>query len=133
MPHPRSISTVLAGLVLFDLVLVIWAFFAPDLWFEVWHGTVYDDPAGLVRRCGANWAAFLMLQAIALFRWQRHNHWIAIIAGVRLSDVFTDVTTTLFAEQLTIWGAVLLPLGSLMNVVVGLWLLRAWHALSSPG
>lgn len=125
----KQITAVLLGLVIFDLVLTTWAFAAPDLWFALWHGVPYEgnDPEGFLRRCGANWAAFLLFQSIALWRWRRETFWVAVVAGVRLSDIFTDVTYAFFARDLTWAGAILLPGGSLMNVIVGFWLLAAYR------
>ena len=123
------ITATLVYLVLFDLVLVTWVFTAPQLWFTVWHGVPGDDASGFLRRCGANWAAFLLFQSIALWRWRREPWWLLVVAGVRLSDIFTDLTVALVAKDLTWTGAVLLPAGSLMNVVLGIWLICAWHML----
>ena len=121
------ITATLVYLVLFDLVLVTWVFTAPELWFTVWHGVPGDDSAGFLKRCGANWAAFLLFQSIALWRWKREPWWLVVVAGVRLSDIFTDLTVSMVAHDLTWTGAVLLPAGSLMNLVLGSWLICAWH------
>lgn len=121
------IRGVLAGLIAFDLTLVVWAGAFPELWFAAFHGVPYDDPEGLLRRCAANWAAFLLLQAIALVRWRQDAAWLAIIAGVRLSDIFTDVTYVLVARDVTWFAWSSLAPSSLANLALGLWLLRAYR------
>lgn len=126
--HTR-ISRVLLALVAFDVVLTAWAFFAPELWFRLFHGAPYDDPQGFLRRCGANWAAFALFQAVALVRWRKAHHWIAVVAGIRLSDIFTDWTYLAFASDITAFGAVALGLASPMNMVAGWWLLRAYRQI----
>jgi hypothetical protein len=121
------ISAVLAALVIFDVVLASWAFLAPDLWFRVFHGVPYHDPEGFLRRCGANWAAFALFQAVAFLRWRQAPYWVAVAAGIRLSDIFTDWTYLAFATHITAFGIVALALASPLNMLAGWWLLRAYR------
>ena len=121
-------DALLIFLVLLDLTLVPWAFLLPDLWFEVWHGAPYVDPQALLPRCGANWLAFFILQVIALVRWRREPWWLAVVAGVRLSDVFTDFTCSLLAQDVTVATRVLFPLMGAGNLLFGVLLLRAFLA-----
>jgi hypothetical protein len=123
----RRIDLLLGALFLLDLVLTLAAFLAPELWFRVFHGVAYVDPQGFLRRCGANWAAFALLQLIALRRWRRHPHWLAVIAGVRLSDMFTDWTYLLFAADITLFGRLSLFIVSPANLIIGLHFLRAFR------
>ncbi len=123
----RRIHALLGGLVAFDVVLTIWAFGFPNLWFQVFHGTAYDDPQGFLRRCGANWAAFAVCQALAFFRWRKDAVWLAIVAGVRLSDIFTDVTYVLAARDTTWFAKATLAPMSLGNLLLGLYLLKAYR------
>ena len=60
-PTTPRVHGLLTFLVLFDLVLVIWAGVFPELWFTAFHGVPYVDPQGFLRRCAANWAAFLLM------------------------------------------------------------------------
>ena len=62
----RRVTALLGFLVAFDVTLTTWAFGFPELWFTVFHGTAYDDPQGFLRRCGANWAAFAVFNALGL-------------------------------------------------------------------
>lgn len=126
------IGRVLAGLVVFDICLVIWAGAFPALWFRAFHGVPYDDPEGFLRRCAANWAAFALFQAIALWRWKREHVWLAVVAGLRLSDIFTDVTYVLVAQHTTWFAKLTLAPSSLANLLVGLWLLRAYRWRTAP-
>ena len=124
----RRIHGVLGLLAVFDLVLVVWAGAFPDLWFRVFHGVDYDDPEGFLRRCAANWAAFLLFQIIALVRWRRDAVWLAVIAGVRLSDIFTDATYVVVARDTTWFAKAALAPTSLANLIIGVYLLRAYRA-----
>jgi hypothetical protein len=126
-PTKRRVHGLLVFLVLLDGTLVPWALAFPQLWFTAFHGTAYDDPQGFLRRCGANWAAFLLCQVIALVRWKRDAVWLAIIAGVRLSDIFTDVTYVLVAHDTTWFARLTLAPMSLGNLLFGLFLLRAYR------
>jgi hypothetical protein len=130
-PTTRQIDFVLSGLLIFDLILTSWVFFAPDLWFEVFHGVPYHDPEGFLRRCGANWAAFALFQGIARWRWKQNNTWVAVVAGVRLSDIFTDWTYLYFAADITPLGRLGLLGASPMNMITGWWLWRAYAALQA--
>ena len=95
-----------------DTALFILAWIAPDLWFRILHDSL---PSGgfdvaLLRRSAGQWAAFALAQAIALWRWRKEPVWLAVVAGVRFSDLFTDLSYILAAPSLTTIGwAVLLP------------------------
>jgi hypothetical protein len=124
-------AATLASLVALDVVLTIWAGFFPELWFRAFHGIAYDDPEGFLRRCAASWAAFAILQAIALGRWRQDPRWLLIVAGVRLSDVFTDWTYLAFARDRTWFAWASLTLTSPANLWLGLFLLRRHAAVTS--
>lgn len=82
-----------------DILLFGLAWIAPDLWFKILHhsmpATVLE--VALLRRSAGQWAAFALAQAIALWRWRREPEWLAVAAGVRLSDLFTDISYVLAA------------------------------------
>ncbi len=126
-PHAVRIDLLLGSLVAFDLVLSLWGFLLPELWFRVWHGADYVDPQALLPRCAANWTAFLILQASALVAWRRAPWWLAVVAGVRLSDVFTDLTVSVMAESVPVHTRILFPLMGVGNLLLGLALLRLYH------
>jgi len=126
-PRPaRLVTSILLALVLLDLVLATWGFAFPELWFQVWHGAPYVDPQALLPRAAASWAAFCILQFIALVRWRSSPRWLVLVAGVRLADSLTDVTCAFMATDITLAGQVLFPLAGIGNMAVGLLLLR-WH------
>jgi hypothetical protein len=127
----RRVQSVLGFLVAFDVTLVVWAFLFPDLWFKAFHGIGYDDPQGFLRRCGANWAAFALCQAIAFVRWRADPMWLAVVAGVRLSDIFTDLTYSLVARDTTWFAKATLPPMSLVNLLLGLYLIRAYRVFAN--
>ncbi|MBI3555036.1 MAG: hypothetical protein HY074_02080 [Deltaproteobacteria bacterium] len=122
----KQVSRVLASLVALDATLAFVAFGFPQLWFTIFHGVDYADPQGFLRRCGANWLAFCLLQIMALAKWRREPHWLVLIAGVRLSDIFTDWTYLYFAHDITWFGRITLFTTSPANLVVGIYLLRAY-------
>jgi hypothetical protein len=125
----QRVNQLLLGLFLYDTMLTSWVFLAPGLWFWAFHGIPYHDPEGFLRRCGANWAAFALFQGIARFRWQHDLSWIAVAAGIRLSDIFTDWAYLFYATDMTWFGGVGLALSSPLNLLFGLWLLRAHRML----
>ncbi len=105
-----------------DTVLFLMAWLAPNIWFRVFHAAA---PAGLetafLRRSAGQWAAFALAQAITLWRWRKEPVWLAVAAGVRFSDLFTDISYILAVPSLTTLGWVFLlppPLLNLIGVVI---------------
>jgi hypothetical protein len=108
-----------------DTVIFVLAWVCPDLWFQLFH---HSTPAGLevalLRRSAGQWAAFALAQAIALALWRKKPVWLAVVAGVRFSDLFTDISYILAAPSLTPLGWVLLSPPAALNlvgVVIMLW------------
>lgn len=122
----RRVRALLVSLTLFDLLLVLWVFALPDLWWTVFHGVERVDPQHLLQRMGANWAAFFLFELIATMLWRQAPLWILVVAGVRLSDIFTDVTYVILCDNATWFAWATLPLMSLCNLLMGLWLLKTW-------
>jgi hypothetical protein len=105
-----------------DTLLFVLAWLAPDLWFRILHASA---PAGLevalLRRSAGQWAAFALAQAIALWCWRKRPEWLAVVAGLRFSDLFTDISYVLAVPSLTRLGWILLlppPLLNLVGVVI---------------
>jgi hypothetical protein len=74
-----------------------------------------------LRRSAGHWAAFALAQAITLWRWPNDPVWLAVSAGVRFSDLFTDVSYILAVPSLTTLGWILLvppPFLNLVGVVI---------------
>ena len=130
--NPLVVHALLGFLVALDLVLATCALALPRTWFAIMYGIPYDDPAGLLRRTGAVWVAFLLLQAIALVRWRRAPYWLALIAGVRLTELFSDLTTLVAAQKVTWFAWVTLPMATISNLVFGYLLITLYRRLQ-PG
>jgi hypothetical protein len=115
-----------------DTFLFLMAWFAPDLWFKVFHASV---PAGLevafLRRSAGQWAAFALAQAITLWRWQKQPVWLPITAGIRFSDLFTDISYILAAPSLTPIGWMLLLPPPLLNLIGVIILLRGYKQIQN--
>lgn len=126
----RRVRATLGALLALDVTIAAVAFLAPSLWFALFHGTAYDDPQGFLRRCGANWGAFAVLQAIALARWERDPAWLLVVAGARLGDVLTDWTYLGFARDVTWFARVALFATSPANLAIGVFLVRAWRRIA---
>jgi hypothetical protein len=122
-------------LVALDVFLSGTCLFFPQVWFRLFHGTAYVDPQALLRRTGAVWAAFTLLQLTALVRWQRSPHWLVLIAGVRLTEIFSDWTYLLLCSNITWFGRMALFLSPPGNLVFAWILLRTWKRVAnvSPG
>jgi hypothetical protein len=111
-----------------DTLLVLVAWLAPGLWFRVFHESA---PASLdvafLRRSAGQWAAFALAQAVALRRWRRDPVWLAVAAGVRFSDLFTDLAYVASVPHLTRVGWALLLPPPVLNLVGVVILLRGYR------
>ena len=114
-----SINRLLIFLIALDVVLATAALFLPDFWCEIFHGTDYLETYGLLRRTGAIWAAFALFQTITLFKWKTNYLWLVVVAGLRLSEVFSDWAYLAFSDSATwfAWGTLLISPPS--NIVIG--------------
>lgn len=124
-PTDRTLAVLLGGLVALDAALTVLAFGFPALWFRVFHDAPYVDPQGLLRRTGAQWLGFALVQGVALARFRAAPWWLAAVAGVRLCDCLTDAVYLLACAQITWYGAAMLAVAGPANLVIGLYLLRA--------
>lgn len=127
----RRVNLILGSLIGLDLVLTVWGFLLPRLWYSFFHGADYIDPQALLYRCAANWLAFLVLQVIALWRWRRDPMWLAVVAGCRLGDALTDVTCLALANHTTVFARLAFPAAGVGNLIIGVALLRAYRSRRS--
>src|SRR5262249_61187082 len=85
-----------------DSLLFVMSWFAPDFWFRLFHATT---PASFdiawLRRSAGQWAAFALAQAITLWRWRKEPVWLAGMAGVRFSGLFTVFSFIFGVSSLT--------------------------------
>jgi hypothetical protein len=125
------IYVLLAFLVILDIVLSITALFFPDKWFMIFHGVSYDhrDVEGLLKRTGAVWVAFTLLQLIAFLRWEKAPWWLVLIAGVRLTELFSDWTYMYVAETLTTLGRLGLFIAPPGNLAFGFFFTWAYKKI----
>jgi hypothetical protein len=130
MKRKLIIQLLLIFLIVLDLVYAVICFFFPQTWFDIFHGAGYVDPQGLLRRTGAIWATFALIQIITLIRWQQKPYWIAVLSGVRMSEIFADWTYLAFAQDLTNMGRIALLLATPMNLAVSLFLFKSYLSLS---
>jgi hypothetical protein len=127
-PLKALILIFLWGALLEDTIIFVMSWLAPDVWFWLFHDAA---PASLdvafLRRSGGQWAAFALAQGIALWRWRKQPIWLPIVAGVRFSDLFTDVSYMLAVPSLTTLGwCVLIPL-PFLNFIGVVILLRGYR------
>jgi hypothetical protein len=114
------IFVLLLALAIWDLILSTTCLFYPDKWFRIFHDAAYIDPQGLLKRTGAGWVAFTLLQFIAAFRWRKEPWWLVLIAGVRLTEIFTDWVYEYSAASMTTQGKIALFLAPISNILLGL-------------
>ncbi len=126
----KKINIIIMALVLLDVVLATAGFCFPELWFKLFHGVDYVDPQGFLRRCAANWTAFAIIQFLALVRWKKEPFWLVMVAAVRFSDVFTDMTCLWFCSDITLFGRISLFGAGPANFLFGLYFFLAYKKLS---
>ncbi len=105
----------------------------PDLWFHLFH---HAEPAGfdvaLLRRAGGQWAAFALVQLIALLRWRTQPLWLVIVAGARISDLFTDLSYIAAVPSLTPFGWAALVPPAFLNLAFTVTMMAAYRQLTVP-
>jgi hypothetical protein len=111
-----------------DTGIFVLAWVYPDLWFQLFH---HSAPSGLevalLRRSAGQWAAFTLAQAITLALWRRKPVWLAVAAGIRFSDLFTDISYILAAPTLTPLGWIALSPPAVLNLVGVVILLKGFE------
>ncbi len=123
---PLIIKFLLVFLIVLDVVLSTLALAFPHAWFRLIHDQPYIDPQGLLRRTGAVWAAFTLLQAIAFVKWRERPYWLVLVAGVRLTELFSDWTYVYFAQHVTWSARVGLLIAPPANLVMGWFLIKSF-------
>lgn len=126
-----KVNALLVSLILLDASLTIVALFFPAFWIELINGVTLGDPLGLVGRLGGGWAAFFLLQLVALTRWRREPHWLAVVAGVRGTELFADWAFLYFAQSLTWFGKAALFLSPLVNALAAWYFLKAYRSYAA--
>jgi hypothetical protein len=124
------VYVLLIYLVLLDTILSTTAALFPETWFKVFHDAPYIDPQGLCRRTGAVWAAFTVLQIIALFRWEKQPWWLVLIAGVRLTEIFSDWTYIYVSQSITPFGFFGLFISPPGNLAIGCFFIWVYQKLT---
>ncbi len=125
-PSPRSIDLLLLFLVLLDLFLFSVCLLNPPLWAQLMHGTDYTDTLGLVRRLGGVWLGFFVFQLIALIVWKNHTWWLVLVAGIRLTETFSDWIYWYSSNQHTWFSNFGLLIAPPANVLFAVILIRAF-------
>jgi hypothetical protein len=123
------IYVLLVFLVILDIVLSTTCLLFPETWFKTFHGAPYIDPQGLLKRTGAVWVAFTVLQAAAVFKWEKEPWWLVLIAGVRLTELFSDWTYMYVAQSMTTMGRIGLFIAPPGNLVFGWFLIWAYKKI----
>jgi len=113
-----------------DTSLFLMAWLRPDAWFRLLNGTA---PASLdiafLRRSAGQWAAFALAQGITLIVWKKRPVWLVMVAGVRFSDLFTDLSYILAVPSLTTFGWLCLVPPPLLNLIGVVIMLRGYQEL----
>ncbi len=119
--NTRFIDLLLLFLVLLDLILSAICLLNPPLWAQLMHGVTYEDTIGLVRRLGGVWLGFFVFQLIALVVWKSHPWWLVLVAGIRLTESFSDWIYWFSSEQHT-WfanfGLLIAPPGNVLFAII---------------
>ncbi len=116
------------GAFLEDTTIFAISWIAPQLWFHLFHHSTGGAlEIALLRRSGGQWLAFALGQAITLWQWRRRPEWLAVAAGIRLSDLFTDISYLISAPSLTPFGRMLFPIFPILNLVGVIIFLKGYH------
>ena len=124
-------NLLLLALVVLDILLSGTTLLFPSYWFRLFHGAEYIDPQALLKRTGAVWVAFTLLQFLALVRWKKQPHWLVLIAGVRLTEIFSDWTYLVFCSSITTAGWIGLLVSPPANLFFAWILIRTWKQVTA--
>ena len=124
-----QVRGLLSGLVILDVILSSLCLFFPQTWFHLFHNAPYIDPQALLRRTGAVWAAFTLFQLVALIRWQNQPYWLVLVAGIRLTEVFSDWVYLALCGSITWFGRIALFISPLGNVAFAWILITMWKRM----
>jgi len=131
-PLKAFVLLFLCGALVEDATIFALAWLAPELWFRWFH---HAQPAGLetalLRRAAGQWAAFAVVQAIALARWKARPAWLMVVAGLRASDLLTDLSYIAAVPSLTSLGWALLTPPAFLNVAFIVAMTLAYRRLVS--
>ncbi len=124
-PRTLAITILLVVFGAWDILLAIATLVTPGLWFRLFHGSAYVDPQALLSRTGAVWLAFGLFQLYTWRVWEKQPYWLAVVGGMRLSELFADWTYLFRAGDVTPFGARALLLATPSNVFF------AWFFIST--
>ena len=119
-------SALLLFFAVWDAILAAATLLFPEQWFEIFHDADHVDPQALLARTGAIWAAFALFHLLAFFLWRRRPYWLVIVGGMRLGEIFADVTYLLLADSVTTTGRIALLLAAPSNVIFALFFIRGF-------
>jgi len=115
-----------------DTGLFILSWTSPHLWFHDFNAvTALGLDNALLRRSAGQWLGFALAQAITLWRWKKAPVWLAVEAGVRFSDLFTDVSYIIASRpELTTMGWMFFVPPFFLNLLGVVIMLRGYHQLT---
>jgi hypothetical protein len=129
-PRIRTIvKLLLLVLIVKDIILFVLCFFYPETWFKIFHNAPYVDPQGLLQRTGAVWVAFTLWQIVALLRWEKEPFWLAVIAGIRWTEIFSDWVYIYVSASMTWYGRLALFLVAPGNLLIGFFLIWVYRQM----
>jgi Na+-driven multidrug efflux pump len=133
----KKLKVILNWLLLIVIVLDVCYFvicvFFPEQWFKMFHGSPYVDPQGLLRRNGAIWGTMALFQLLALINWRRKPYWLAIIGGLRGSEIFAEWVYLYFARNMTGIGSVSLLVATPLNIAVSFFFIWCYLKIAKEG
>lgn len=115
-----------------DTGLFILSWTSPQLWFHDFNGvTAAGLDNALLQRSAGQWLGFALAQAITLWRWKKAPVWLAVEAGVRFSDLFTDTSYIIASlPHLTTMGWMLFVPPFFLNLLGVVIMLRGYRLLT---
>jgi hypothetical protein len=120
------------GALIEDITIFALSWTAPQVWFHLFHNSTGNPlEIALLRRSAGQWLAFALGQAITLWQWKKRPEWLAVAAGIRLSDLFTDISYLIAAPSLTRFGQMLFPIFPILNLVGIVILLKGYRQATS--
>jgi hypothetical protein len=124
---PALIRPILFLLVIIDIVLGVVGTFFPRFYMDqIQPDAPPNEPVYLLQRAAVIWLGYLVVQAIALFRYRWTPEWVLVVAFLRLVEVPADTLYVIIGTGIGWMGRIGLIVAPVFNLIVGILFIK-WY------
>jgi len=124
---PLLIRPALILMVIIDIVLGVLGTFFPRIYMDlIQPDAPANEPIYFLRRAAVIWLGYLVVQTIALVRYQKTPEWVLVVAFLRLVEVAADSLYVVIGTGIGLWGRIGLIVAPIFNLIVGILFVK-WY------